>query len=300
MSYGAKSCLLMLVIYALLCGVNVVVLQTWTPVNAYVIPFAMVMAIFSSLFFGSVVSVFTTPDESARVKAFLRGETEDGALGAVCGRIVSGGEALTAPISETAAVTWDCTVFTMEYSSVSNQSNKVAKYRGIARQPFACETSRGNWRIQGLVDLEAVPAQEWRAEKVWSALQEWSQDSRFLPFEHHWKGLTGYLEEFAGVGDDDCRLRHNPAINLTPEHKVEEKILRPGQEVCFLGVFDRTTQSLRGENVLGVERVRVFPGSPKKVIAHFRRKNWIGLAAMAILFLASHGLVGALLFWGNS
>ena len=184
------------------------------------------------------------------------------------------------------------------YNHVQKQSKKVLKYKAMARVPFGCETDRGTVAIRGLVDLAEVPIDSRRAESVWERLRIWSADPRFEPFEHRWKGVTGYLEEFATEEDRYCRLRHDPERNLTKEHHADERVLAPGQPICALGVYDADEGVLEGESVLGVSRVRILPGSPRRAIARIRRKTWLGLLALGALFVLSHGLIGGVVFWG--
>ncbi|MEO1368856.1 MAG: hypothetical protein AAFX50_16900, partial [Acidobacteriota bacterium] len=76
----------------------------------------------------------------------------------------------------------------------------------------------------------------------------------------------------------------------------EERLVRPGDDVCAFGIFDRRTGTLTGRRVLGVERIDIFVGGPRQVEARLMRRAWLGMAGMAFLVLLSHGLIAGLIF----
>ncbi|MEM9558568.1 MAG: hypothetical protein AAGC60_30225 [Acidobacteriota bacterium] len=293
---GRNSCLLMLVIYAVLTTVYTLVLQT--VVTAYALPLALALAVFGSLFVGSLVSVVVFPDETRWVREAQRGHrprTRD--LCAICGRV--GGDAEPAPISGEPALAWDLEVYDRRYSSIQKQTRKVLKYKGMGRVPIVVEGATGQVRLHGLLEIDQVAAQTTTAEKVMPELEALTEDPSMQAFSLRWKGVTGHLEEFQTDDSSYRKLRHDPKVKLRPTYPVEERILRPGDEVCALGVFDREANALRGRSSLGVARIQILPGSPGRVLARLRRRTWVGLAAMTALFLASHGLIAAVLFWNR-
>ena len=96
MKESGKSCLLMLGIYAGLTVLYAGVLGT--RLTGYSWPLAMVLAVFGSLFLGSLVSVVTVPDETARIRAAMGGrKPRNRELVAVVGRVVAEDGAEAAP-----------------------------------------------------------------------------------------------------------------------------------------------------------------------------------------------------------
>lgn len=294
---AGRSCLLML---ALLVGFTFAEAHLLAPLaSAARWPLAVVLAVFASLFAGSLISVAVAPAEVALIRGFLRGDTpEHGSPAAVCGRIEGVVDPPPSPVGQEPSVAWEVEVFAMVYDPTLKRSRKVLTLKGAGREAFVCDSGSARVRVGGLLDLGAVSPTSWEGADVWPALQVLAADPVAQPFEQTGKGVSDSLEDFATHEEHYRRLRFDPAARLRQEHRVEERVLRPGQEVCLLGTWDRHG-SLGGLDILGVSRVRVFPGSPRRVIARFRAKVWLGLLAMTLLLLASHGAVYGLLLTGE-
>ena len=288
-----NSCLLMLVIYIVLTVVYTLVLQT--QVTAYALPLAMGLAIFGTLFLASMISVVVWPGEARWLRGAMRGEwPDDGALCAVSGRLV--GEAQPAPISGEPALAWSVEVYERRFSSAQNHSRKILKIKGMGRVPMTLEGAVGRVHLGGLVELDAGSEKSWRAEQVMSAVSELRARDAAEPFTENLAGPGDALDDFATTHHDYEMVRFDPGSLVTPDDEVEERLLRPGQEVCAFGIFDRDSTTLRGRQFLGVERVQVMLGGPRRVAARLMRRTLLGLVAMTLLFLLSHGLIGAVIF----
>ena len=294
-SANRNSCILMLVIYVVLTVVYTLVLQT--QVTAYALPLALGLAIFGTLFLASMISVVVWPGEVRQLRAAMRGEwPDDGELCAVSGRLV--GDARPAPISGEPALAWSVDVFRWHYSGGRGHSRKVMKLKGMGRGPIALEGAAGRVHLEGLVELGAGTTTSWRAEQVLPAVSELRSRDAAQPFSENLSGPGGALDDFATRDKDYETVRFDPTGRVLPDDEVEERRLRPGQEVCAFGIFDRQASTLRGRRVLGVERVQVELGGPRRVAARMMRKTLLGLVAMTLLFLLSHGLIGAVIFLG--
>ncbi|MEM1182888.1 MAG: hypothetical protein AAGM22_31380 [Acidobacteriota bacterium] len=291
---GRNSCLLCLVIYAVLSVVYSLVLQRAVEGGA-AIALAMVMAIFGTLFLASAISAVVWPGEVRWLRAAMRGEwPEDGSICAVHGRL--DGPRRPAPISEEPAVAWAVEVSTRHVSSVHNRKYKVLKLKGLARTPATLEGPAGSVRLSGLLQMNDVKPRRWKAWEVMSEVLSVRNKSAAEPFSESLAGPGDALDDFATPGDDFELVRFNHKYRIEPGDDVDERLLKAGQDVCAFGVFDRRTGTLTGRRVLGVERIDVMVGGPRRVAARLMRKTWLGLAAMAILFVLSHGLVGAVVF----
>ena len=292
-SANRHSCLLMLVIYVVLSVVYTLVLRD--QVTAYALPLALGLAIFGTLFLASVISVVVWPGEVRWLRAARRGEPPaNGAICAVSGRLV--GEARPAPISGEPALAWSVDIYTTHSSGAQNSSRKITKIKAMGRVPMALEGAAGRFHLGGLIDLDAVKATGWQAEQVMSAATELRARDVAKPFPQSLAGLSTALDDFATQETEYEKVRFDPTDPVMPDDRVEERLLRPGQEVCAFGVFDRHAATLRGRRTLGVERVQVMPGGPRRVSIQLMRKTLFGLLAMTMLFLLSHGLIGAVIF----
>ena len=296
-SANRNSCLLMLVIYVVLSVAYTLVLQTRLEAGA--VPLAMVLAIFGTLFLASAISVVVWPGEVRWLRSAMRGEwPDDGALCAVTGRLE--GDARPAPISSELALAWSVDVYKRKFSSIQNQTIKVFKLKGMGRKPVVLDGPAGQVRLVGLLELDGVK------EKRWSAAQVMPQAGALKYYGKHGADVQAFSESLAGPGaalDDFAtseeayeKVRFNPSADVTPEDEVEERLLRSGQEICAIGIFDRRALTLKGRRVLGVERIQIMPGGPRRAAARMMRKTILGLAAMTVLFLLSHGLIGAVIF----
>ncbi|MEM6796805.1 MAG: hypothetical protein AAF725_22725 [Acidobacteriota bacterium] len=288
-----NSCLLMLAIYAVLSVIYTLVLQTRLTAGA--IPLALGLAIFGTLFLASAISVVAWPGEVRWLRAALRGEwPDDGSVCAIYGRVE--GDAREAPISGEPALAWSVEVSTRQLSHVQNKRRKVLKLRGMGRVPATLVGPAGSVRLVGLLELERSMAKSWKAEKVMEAAQSLRGGRDVQNFERSLAGPGAALDDFATREEDYEKVRLAPGKHVMPEDLVEERLLRPGQEVCAFGVFDRRDGALTGRRMLGVERIEILPGGPRTVAMRLMRKTWLGLAAMSFLFLLSHGLIGAVIF----
>lgn len=288
-----NSCILMLVIYVVLTVIYTLVLQT--RVEAAALPLAMGMAIFGTLFVASLISAVVWPGEVRWLLAAMRGEMlEQGELGAVSGRLV--GEARPAPISDEPALAWSVDAYAMHYSSAQKRSRKILKVKGMGRVPMVIEGAAGYVHVGGLIELDPRSETSWKAEEVMSEVSALRARDVAKPFDMGLESPVAALDDFANQGSEYEMVRFDPTHHVMSDDKVEERLLKPGQEVCALGIFNSRTNTLNGRRILGVDRVQVFLGGPRRVAVRFMRKTLLGLAAMTFLFLLSHGLVGALLF----
>ncbi|MEM1205407.1 MAG: hypothetical protein AAGN66_19415 [Acidobacteriota bacterium] len=292
-SANRNSCILMLVIYVVLSVVYTLVLQT--RITEAAVPLAMVMAIFGTLFLASLISVVAWPGEVRWLRsAMRRGWPDDGATCAISGRLV--GEPVPAPISGEPALAWSVDVYTWSYSSTQKRRRKVIKVKGMGRVPMVLEGTAGRVHLAGLVELDASAEQRWKAEEVMPAAAGLRARDVAKPFSGSLSGPGAALDDFGTRDDDYEMVRFDPKGAIMSDDDVEERLLQPGQEVCAFGVFDRRTETLKGRRVLGVERIQVLPGGPRRVAARIMRKTLLGLLAMTLLFLLSHGLVGWVIF----
>ncbi|MCG8454959.1 MAG: hypothetical protein MI919_01665 [Holophagales bacterium] len=297
---SGKSCLVMLLIYGALALTYSLVFQQL--VSNFAVPLALVLAVFGSLFVGSLISMVGFDAEQRLVKKAASthgGAPADGSLVAITGRVAPTAATTVTPIRGQPAVAWDCRVYTRRRRASGKGSYERIEYRSMGRVPFTCSTRWGPVALSGLLDLSAFGTRSWRANEVKAELTTWSADPAFSPFARSWQGMSAQWEEFRTLDETYHLLRRDPAAGFTPEHRVEERSLSPGEEICAIGIYDSRRNALRGHLVLGVERVRVFLGPPRKVLARLRRKAWLGLAAMTFLFLLSHGLIFGVILWGR-
>ena len=296
-SANRNSCLLMLVIYVVLSVVYTRVLQT--QLEGAAVPLALVLAIFGTLFLASAISVVVWPGEVRWLRSAMRGEwPDDGALCAVTGRLE--GEARPAPISGEPALAWSIDVYKQHYSAVQKRTVRVFKLKGMGRRPVVLHGPAGQVHLAGLLELDSVKEKRWSAGEVMpqvGALKHYGKHGADVQaFSESLAGPGAALDDFATSEESYEKVRFNASAGVTPDDQVEERLLQPGQQICAIGIFDRRTVTLKGRRVLGVERIQIMPGGPRRAAARMMRRTILGLVAMTVLFLLSHGLIGALVF----
>lgn len=288
-----NSCLLLVVIYVVLTVIYTLVLQT--QVTAFALPLALGLAVFGTLFLGSLVSTVVWPGEVRWVLAALRRVwPEDGAVCAFSGRLV--GEASPAPISGEPALAWSVDASRKLLNQNQNSSRKVMLLKAMGRVPMTLEGPAGRVVLSGLIELERGSEQSWPVEDVRPAILELRARDGAEPFVARQSVDGSTLDDFASSDDSYEKVRFRKGARVMSDDLVEERVLQPGQEVCVFGIFDRGASTLRGRRVLGVERIQVMRGGPRQVVARLMRKTLLSLLAMFLLALLSHGLIAAVVF----
>lgn len=289
MSNLARSCLRLLVLYLLAAAAVGAVVYHRMPVTPVAIWSGLIAGFFVWL---TVAYLFAIP---AHVRDWWRMRQgvapSDGKRVAIIGTIHSSGASLHAPFSKTACVAYEYKIVSLKGESPSND------YRGFAMVPSYVSTGSGQVRILAYPELD-VEDEPLRGPEVKQNAREYIASTAFLAIRS--AGVKGAAAELRNLlADDDGAMRYDhrmePVADSLDDCRLTERVVRPGDTVCALGLYSEQKRALVPDPAAIMHAVTIRRGTPESFRRGMLRKA-VGSAAGAIVcaaLLAAAGLLFA-------
>jgi hypothetical protein len=295
-----RSCLVSLLVLAAAAAAYYVVLSRYFewPGNAIG---ALLGSVFAAVFVGSLAGLWQAAKDSRLIRRAEAGERfEDGALVAAIGRIRPVGRPLEGPFSGAPCVAseYDVSRAVTTSSDSGSDSREVHDAAGLALTPSRIETPSGAVRLLGYAMLSDFPRSRLDAEGRTRARSYFAATPGTLIARGRVFKLLDAMSE--ALADDDGAVRADwrmgEAVDLEGA-TITERTVEVGAEVCALGVYSAEGNGLvaRGRTIN-----RLVPGGAaaarRRLVGDAKGKAAAGIA----FFLASHGLLGAMVYMSET
>lgn len=224
-------------------------------------------------------------------------EPRDGARVAVFGTLRPIRESLRAPFTQAQCVAYKYTITAPPVQTTANDSETASvDYDGFAMTPSAVHTPRGDIRILGFPDLK-VPAQTLRDAAIVRNAQAFVDQTAFVdaaPFR-----LQDHLNAVGANEGGRFRYdaRHAPVAPSLASCVFQERLVRPGEQVCVTGIYSAQRRALLPDPDALVEGLTLEVGGPASLTRSAARAivttivcAVIFSAAFAAAFLGFHAM----------
>jgi hypothetical protein len=282
-----KSCLLWLAAYLLLAvAIGEAVHRRYPGNDAAGVFFAGGIGGFLAVIgFGYLFGIPRKISEAFMIRRALNGDSpRDGRRVAAIGRINPISTSLVAPFSRTSCVAYKYEV----HSGGGEDTSGTTIYNGFALSPSAIQGTQGSIR------LLAYPALNFEATPVTnsSARQNAAEYFRGATFREYKIGniRAAFSEMMKDFRDDDGSIRtdnRNPGVNesMLQDALFTEWLLKPGAEICAIGLYDSQRGGLVPDPRAQMEPVTITRGVPA------------GFTGRAVRSIVGY-IIGALIFIG--
>lgn len=220
-----------------------------------------------------------------------RERPRDGRRVAVLGTIHAVESALTAPFSDRRCVAYEYSIKDPS-SPGESQTSGGSYWSGIHMAASEIRSQWGNVRLMGYPEMEGFVEETFRdAEKARRFLEE----TEFQTGESK-TAMTSVASEIFdvymdqdGIVSKDFRLREAETLEGLV---FEEKVVPEGEQVCAIGLYDGSRNSLVPSSLTASTRLRLIAGTPESVESKVSAS--VGCSVMICLLLGIAGTVVAL------
>jgi hypothetical protein len=216
-------------------------------------------------------------------------ELRDGERVAVFGTLRPVRDTLRAPFTQAQCVAYKYSVTSLIPAATAQDDDTVSvDYDGFAMVPSAIHTRTGDVRILGFPDLK-VPAQKIQDAAVVRNAEAYVAATSFVPAKP--LGLQEQLDAIAGNEDGRFRYdaRHDPVAPALTASVFEERLARPGEQVCVTGVYSAQRRALLPDPDALIEGLTLEIGDPEALTRKARRGIVTSIIG-AIVFCAAFGV----------
>ena len=231
--------------------------------------------------------------EAKMIRKATSGERPaDGERIAAVGTIMAaGGEELESPFSKTRCVAY-------EYKILDHRGKGVStRYSGFALAPAMIQSSRGSIRILAFADLD-FPSEQVVDEQAHRNAEAYLSS---LPAESTRPGGIGAaIEEFKKLAaDDDGNIRSDigdaPSSFDIHQMTLSEKVLKPGDRVCAIGLYSAQRGGLVPEPGSFAHPVKITKGDADAMLRKITRSYFTNFTCGMILLAIAAVAAGAFL-----
>lgn len=220
---------------------------------------------------------------------------QDGKRIAVVGRVhPAGGRTLTSPLTKT-----PCLAYAYEINKANSENNQQRVYSGFALAPCAIQTGSGSIKLLAYPDLQ-TPKDHPAGLAIVANANEYVGATQFqqlsgTPIREAFKR---FMDQFQ---DDDGSIRVDERV---PANDVDlsdaffmEQLLRPGDEVCAIGLYSAQRGGLVPDPGAQLHPVTLRRGEPRRLrSAGYRSAIGYLIGGVLILTLATAALAALAIF----
>ena len=249
-------------------------------------------ALFGAVGIGALGNVaWAWRDTRAFARAARGGQPADGQLVVAAGPIRPLGSPLTSPIGGKPCVAYEYEVFSSLPVNPRRGSQQF-DFAGFAMTAAAIETPYGSVRLLGFPILDQFQQAREHGPEARTRAERYVAGTSFDPMQG--LGALKIFSEFDdALSDADGIVRKDFRLNDEPvafdSRMLAERVVKPGEHVCALGLYDASRHALVPR---GATLNRLWPGTPERVrrtiVKTARSQAITGLA----FFLVSHAMLG--------
>lgn len=287
MNSVARSCLRLLVVYALFGTAVGVAVHHRLPIMTVAVWTGIIAGFFVWLTFAYLWAIPSNLVDWWRMRPGVK--PRDGKKSAIIGQIRTSGASLHAPFSRTACVAYHYKVISM---ATEHQSTD---YEGFALVPSYIATEDGQVRLLAYPELD-VPWERVSGVEAKQRAREYIAATNYLNTRAG--GLKGLINELRQLlADDDGSIKYDYRIEPVTDDldacRLEERVILSGDTVCAVGRYSEERRALVPDPDAGAHAVNIKKGEPGSFRGRALRKSYgsaIGVVILSVLLTGAAGL----------
>jgi Ankyrin repeats (3 copies) len=250
-------------------------------------------AVFGAVGIGAVGHIlWAWRDTRAFARAGRAEAPADGQLIAVAGPIRPLGSPLTSPVSGAPCVAYEYEVFKDLPGGPRRSASREVDLAGFAMAACAIDAAYGSVQLLGFPLLDEFPQSREHGPGARTRVERYAATTEFEPM-HGLSALKTVSELDDALADADGIVRKDFRLNddAVPfdSRTIGERAVRPGEQVCALGLYDAGKRALVSK---GTTINRLWPGTPARVrrgiVATAGSQAKLGLT----FFVVTHCMLG--------